>query len=352
VSTLAGTLAGVETPLALGLSFAAVDVDVLTNDEAICTGLRRYFAPWVRARAGGAPSVVRLIQGVAAPPADVVDVRRPGARRVKEAVHEASDGRLILKRATGVLMGVGRGHSFAIGDLRAHLNQGVNLVNSAYARVVLRRGHLLLHASAVTRDGRAVAMAGVPGAGKSTAALHLVEHGYRFVSNDRLLARPGDGTAVEVLGYPKQPRVNPGTLLNHPRLVSLLDAGDRQALCALPVEALWALERKSDVDLEAIYGPGTFQLAARLHALVLLTWRFDGDAFRARRLSTTEAVDRVELFHKDLGAFDPDVAASAPPAIGLARYRDLLGRVTVIELSGRTDFAALRGVVADLLGSH
>jgi HprK-related kinase B len=193
-------------------------------------------------------------------------------------------------------------------------------------------------------------MAGVPGAGKSTAALHLVEHGYRFVSNDRVLAHPRpDG--VEVLGYPKQPRVNPSTLLHHPRLVSLLDAEDRAALLMLPVEALWALERKSDVDLEAIYGAGTFQLAARMDALILLKWRFDGEGFRARPLSTSDALASVHLFHKDLGAFDPDVAAATDP-IELARYHALLSRLEVVEVLGRTDFPALRQLVADLSGAR
>jgi len=151
--------------------------------------------------------------------------------------------------------------------------------------------------------------------------------------------------------YLKQPRVNPGTLLHHPRLVSLLDAEDRAALLMLPVEALWALERKSDVDLEAIYGAGTFQLAARMDALILLKWRFDGEGFRARPLSTSDALASVHLFHKDLGAFDPDVAAATDP-IELARYHALLSRLEVVEVLGRTDFPALRQLVADLSGAR
>jgi hypothetical protein len=52
----------------------------------------------------------------------------------------------------------------------------------------------------------------------------------------------------------KQPRVNPGTLLGHPRLAALLVPADRAALAALPAGELWDLERKSDVDLDSIYG--------------------------------------------------------------------------------------------------
>jgi len=37
--------------------------------------------------------------------------------------------------------------------------------------------------------------------------LHLVEDSFRFLSADRVLALAGSDQ-VEVLGYPKQPRVN------------------------------------------------------------------------------------------------------------------------------------------------
>ncbi len=152
-------------------------------------------------------------------------------------MREADGDRFILKRETGVVMGLRRGEAFAIGDLRANLNQAVNLVNACYAKAMLARGHVLLHAAGVSRNGRTAVLSGVPGAGKSTAALHLVEAGFRFLSNDRVLARPV-GDRVEVLGYPKQPRVNPGTLLHHPRLVALLEPEERETLEAMPREAL------------------------------------------------------------------------------------------------------------------
>src|SRR5262249_25575804 len=148
--------------------------------------------------------------------------------------------------------------------------------------------HLLLHASGVSSNGRAAALAGPPGAGKSTAALQLIEQGFRFLSNDRVLARCGK-SPVEAVGYPKLPRVNPGTLLYHPRLGGLLDAGERKALSALPAEELWRLERKRDIDLDQVYGPGTIELRGELTALVLLRWRVRDRSFQSRRLGTAEA---------------------------------------------------------------
>jgi HprK-related kinase B len=222
-------------------------------------------------------------------------------------------------------------------------------VRRGYAKVVLGRGHVLLHAAAVARDGRAVVLAGPPGAGKSSAALHLVDAGYRFVSNDRVLARPHDGR-VEALGYPKQPRVNPGTLLGHPRLSALLESRERVRLESMDAAALWALEAKRDVDLDRLYGAGTVQLTAHACALVLLRWRRDGQGLRVDRLGPEGALERLEVFRKDLGAFDLDRVPGGPPTgLELAGYRALVASVPVLEITGRVDFRALTGVVSTLL---
>jgi hypothetical protein len=50
-------------------------------------------------------------------------------------------------------------------------------------------GHLALHASAVCIDGRAVALLGPKGAGKSTLALSLVRRGARLITDDTLIVR-------------------------------------------------------------------------------------------------------------------------------------------------------------------
>jgi HprK-related kinase B len=343
----AGGLApGVETPLDLWLRFADVAVHVATNTGAVRDALGRYYAPYLSGPSRAPAVRVRLVQGAVPPPASVRDVVR-GGRRVKEAVVDVGGGRLILKRQTGVVMGLWPGRAEAAGDLAEHLNQAINLVNACYAKIVMERGHRLLHASAVLRGDRAIVLAGVPGAGKSTAALHLVEAGFAFLSNDRVLARATEAD-VAVLGYPKQPRVNPGTLLTHPRLAGLLEPDDRQALHAMGRQALWALERKRDVDLDAIYGPGTVRLSGRMTALVLLAWRLDGQGLEVRRLDPGEARARHPIYAKDLGAFDLDRPAAAPDA-GPGRYDALLARVPVLEVTGAPDFRALVSLVTDLI---
>jgi HprK-related kinase A len=55
------------------------------------------------------------------------------------------------------------------------------------------RRYLLLHASAVERDGRALLMTGISGAGKSTLATLLAAKGWRFMGDEFALLDPATG---------------------------------------------------------------------------------------------------------------------------------------------------------------
>jgi HprK-related kinase A len=58
-----------------------------------------------------------------------------------------------------------------------------------------QRRYLLLHASAVERDGRAVLMTGISGAGKSTLAALLMARGWRLMGDEFVLIDPRTGAA-------------------------------------------------------------------------------------------------------------------------------------------------------------
>lgn len=79
------------------------------------------------------------------------------------------------------------------------------------------RRHLLLHASAVERDGLAVLMTGESGAGKSTLATLLAARGWRFMGDEFVLLAPDTGLAYAF-----------------PRLVSLKNASVAAAEAAWP----------------------------------------------------------------------------------------------------------------------
>ncbi|MBK9002947.1 MAG: HprK-related kinase A [Sphingomonadales bacterium] len=58
------------------------------------------------------------------------------------------------------------------------------------------RRHLLLHASAVERDGRVLVMTGQSGSGKSTLSALLGARGWRFMGDEFVLLDPESGDAV------------------------------------------------------------------------------------------------------------------------------------------------------------
>lgn len=62
------------------------------------------------------------------------------------------------------------------------------------------RRHMLLHASAVARDGRAVILSGESGSGKSTLAALLGEGEWRLMGDEFTLIEPASGDA---LGFPR-----------------------------------------------------------------------------------------------------------------------------------------------------
>lgn len=55
------------------------------------------------------------------------------------------------------------------------------------------RRHLLLHASTVEKDGRALLMTGLSGSGKSTLSAMLAEKGWRFMGDEFVLLSPETG---------------------------------------------------------------------------------------------------------------------------------------------------------------
>jgi len=79
------------------------------------------------------------------------------------------------------------------------------------------RRHLLLHASVVERDGRAIVMTGESGAGKSTLATLLASRGWRFMGDEFALLDPETGLVHAF-----------------PRLISLKNAGIAAAAAAWP----------------------------------------------------------------------------------------------------------------------
>lgn len=82
------------------------------------------------------------------------------------------------------------------------------LENELMALVLLQRGLLVLHASAVSINGTAALFLGDRGAGKSTTAAAFHAQGYPLLEDDTVGIRFDDGTPVVVPGVP-QLRLSP-----------------------------------------------------------------------------------------------------------------------------------------------
>jgi hypothetical protein len=183
------------------------------------------------------------------------------------------------------------------------------IVSSAVGTMLSMRGDLVLHASAVAVDGRAVLFCGPTGRGKSTLALALGEGGHGVLSED--------GVAVDLEG--EQPVAFPGA--RGIRVRSRGPDGSR---------------RTGLVPDPARVEPPPCPVAS----VVLLGER--GEALTVERLEAARA----------LALLTPNLTHSGGrEAIGAAfgRLARLLGTVPAFRASLPEDLDSLPGAAADLL---
>jgi HprK-related kinase B len=358
----------------LGWNFDGFRVWVESNEPALLDALAEYFHDFRRleadslaaAEAGGELTRITTIQ--CDPPdfgADrtmTIGEYKPSVKGPKEAYYDVADGRVVHKLRTGMWFLFGRDDHLAIGPCTGNPNQVINFVNNRMIQWSLHRGALLGHASAVCRveDGSAseeppptIAIAGFSGMGKSTLSLKLMnDRRVDYLSNDRVMIGPprqdeGAGELV-IQGVPKHPRINPGTILNNPDLVGLLDDQERAEFEALPSDELWRLEDKYDGLIRTCFPDQRFFLRGRLVGLVLLNWTREGGETIARRIDLRHNTKLLPALIKKPGVFylsGPGQAESRD----IARYLEYLDGVEVLELAGGIDFDAGRRAALELL---
>ncbi|WP_091068082.1 hypothetical protein [Micromonospora humi] len=140
--------------------------------------------------------------------------------------------------------------------------QLVEFVRDIVLKAAERTGAVQVHAACAARDGKAVAIVGAKGAGKSTMLLDLVgRHGFRLVSGDKILVERTD-EGLTVRGWPDFPHLGVGTIVGHPALAAEvaalghdLDAAEPQRKLLLDPEVL---ERAFGLT----YQPGAVPLSA------------------------------------------------------------------------------------------
>jgi HprK-related kinase B len=341
LSAIANELMAAQPPAAeLWLDIGGTVVRVRSSSSELCARLARYFGDVVAPARDAADVNVTLVD--AAPPRFPFVLRdwprEAGKLGQKERYADASDGRLVAKVRTGMQFLLTPRVNIAVGPCSLNLNQIVNFIIAQYLTRRLSEGWALCHAAAVAVGSAGLAIAASSGSGKSTLALHLVSSGSSFVSNDRALIRRNEA-GCELLGVPKMPRVNPGTLLHNPELASLLSPERREELAALPPRELWQLEEKCDVMVPEVFGRGRSLHRVPLRALLVLSWVPDADApARFERIDLGARPDLLGRVIKSPGAFH--VSSDGAPSAGPdpEAYFRALRDVLVYEATGRVDF--------------
>ena len=324
----------------LFLRFGQCTLEVQATHDEIAQALRDYFKPFV-VESGPAEIVVSIHASpeYRLPVEYTVKKPEPGKVKIKEDYFELDGGRIVRKRLTGMLFVFGGGENVAVGPCADNLNQVVKFINNRYIEWILCRGSLLGHAAGVVLNGKGLAMAGFSGAGKSTLALHLMNEGATFISNDRLMIEKSKNGLV-MHGVAKMPRINPGTALNNPYLRQIMRPDEQARFAALPESELWELEHKYDALIDDCYGPERFVLRAGMEGLVALNWRRNAGPTEVSLVNLGERRDLLPAFKKNVGLFFLPPNGCAMPAPIEASYIDFLSRCRVLEISGGINFAA------------
>ena len=208
---------------------------------------------------------------------------------------------------------------------------------------LLDRGGAMLHSSALVRDGRAFAIVGESGSGKSSVAVRLLERGFDFLSNDRLIVRAGR-PGIVAYGLPKLPRVNPGTLLAGDRTRAVVDPENRRRYEKMPKKELWNVEHKHDLDVMNTLGRRWVPYAP-LELAVVLNWRYGGERFTFEPVDSGRALESFRAAAKTFGPFDLHLDERSDNAL-----RAVARAVPVFRVTGSINPPALAELMAERYG--
>jgi HprK-related kinase B len=328
---------------------------VRSNSAALIERMQTYFAHVVDQPCEQTQLEVIAIER------DVVDTslafvdwkREPGKTGRKDAIYDIPGARLVQKVRTGMLFLQSAQTLIAAGPCLEYDNQVINFINSQFLNALQNKGYLLCHAAALSRHQHGLAIAGLSGGGKSTLMLNLLEdEATRYVTNDRLCVRKQQAT-TQAIGIPKLPRINPGTIVNNPRLFPLIGAERREELLQMDTRELWKLEQKYDVDISTLYGPDRIQHETELDRFLVLNWQHDStEPLQLQQVDITQRQDLLAAILKPSGPFYLDGSGSfntddAMPEA--SAYLAALENVSVFEATGRADFERLTTLCTDKL---
>ncbi len=323
----------------LFLKFDDCIIRVETTTLALKQKLEEYLGPFIFSKDLETNITVKVIETRPFVP-DIPFINKPpdpGKKKIKEQYCDLDSGRVVRKKQTGTLFYFNRGENLALGPCSENDNQIINFINNRFIQWKLDQGCLLCHAAAVARNNFGIILAGFSGMGKSTLALHLMNKGLTFISNDRLMVNE-DGSKLIMYGVPKLPRVNPGTILNNPTLTGILEKHELEKFKRVKDDKMWNLECKYDVFLDQCFGPGRFRLKSGAKSLVILNWRHEKRPLSFKPVDLKQRIDLLNTVIKAPGLFYlPERSDQHAPA-SPGDYIDLFALCEVFELSGGINF--------------
>ena len=334
------------------LQFQDFRAKICSNDYKLLNELRSYFKQFTTSEDVTIHCCITLHQGqVPNIPLDF-ESKPPekDKKKIKEEFCKLANGKIVKKLASGIYFIFDREDFLAVGPCLEHTNQVVNFINQRFIEHKVNQGALLAHAAGVQKDGQGLAVAGNSGSGKSTLALQLLNYGFTFTSNDRLLLQQHP-YGLRMLGVAKLPRINPGTALNNPKLQTLLPSAERSRLNSLPTQKLWELEDKYDVPIEDIYGQEKFFLNAPIDSLLFLNWSDKNAPLHLEKFCPRERLDLIEMLKKESDSFYC-VNCKTCTEHSIANYCEILEQIRMYELSGGIDFERAVEICFQILKSN
>ncbi len=322
----------------LFLQFGRCLSELKTNSEELAEKLRDYYKQFVAAP-GKPDIIVYAIQESVHYLGLNFEPKLPdkGKTKIKEEFVNLTDGRVVRKRFTGMYFFFGKEMNLALGDVLTNDNQIINFLNNRYIEWLLKQGYLLAHCSAVSCNGRGIAMAGFSGMGKSTLSLHIMNAGATFVSNDRLMVKKSNnGFMME--GVPKLPRINPGTILNNTSLHSVMPEKERKRYEGMSTGELWSIEAKYDVFIDRCFGEGRYNLSSPMNAVVILNWHHSEKKTEYEITTFNEQPQLLDPFMKSVGLFFTESENGKPLDKTKEEYLKEIGECPVLSVKGGINF--------------
>jgi len=351
----------------LHLSLTQCNIHIHSNSQALIDKLRIYFKSCnVLSIADAEKSLVdiRILAIETEPPelgVDFVDWKRePGKSGRKDEYFDIPEGRVVRKVRTGMVFLQSEQERIAAGPCIEYDNQVINYIDSQYMNWLQNNGWIICHASGMMsthqNQNKGIAIAGLSGGGKSTLMLQLLENDdIAYITNDRLFIKQ-QADAVGMLGIPKLPRINPGTIVGNPLLHDLMTEQQLKHYQAMQREELWDIEEKYDVPVAEVYGEDSVQAGGNLAAFILLNWQREGnEPVSLIEVDINQRHDLLPAIMKSPGPFyqytdghfEQDTANFDYQA-----YINALRGVRIFEAKGTIDFAKMSELCLEVVLSQ